>query len=109
MVGISYGAGLALLGAVRDHRVKAVVAMSGWTNMQEALFKQGSPSRVWGTLLVLLSHMVGKPEPVLDEAQQFVSHLTFNICFIRLSDVRSIARCSREISRALRTLQGFAR
>ena len=68
MVGISYGAGLALLGAARDERIKAVVAMSGWSNMQEALFKQGSPSRVWGTLLVLLSHVVGKPEPLLDQA-----------------------------------------
>ncbi|CAK9087318.1 Peptidase_S15 domain-containing protein [Durusdinium trenchii] len=35
MVGISYGAGLALLGAVRDVRIKAVVAMSGWTDFQE--------------------------------------------------------------------------
>lgn len=41
MVGISYGAGLALLGAVRDVRIKAVVAMSGWTDFQEALFKGG--------------------------------------------------------------------
>ncbi|CAK9065244.1 unnamed protein product [Durusdinium trenchii] len=44
MVGISYGAGLALLGAVRDVRIKAVVAMSGWTDFQEALFKGGNIS-----------------------------------------------------------------
>lgn len=49
MVGISYGAGLALLGADRDARIKAVVAMSGWTAFINALFKgshsenQGSP------------------------------------------------------------------
>lgn len=39
MVGISYGAGLALLGADRDARIKAVVAMSGWTAFINALFK----------------------------------------------------------------------
>ena len=41
MVGISYGAGLALLGADRDQRIKAVVAMSGWTEFINALFKGG--------------------------------------------------------------------
>lgn len=67
MVGISYGAGLALLGADRDPRVKVVVAMSGWTVFINALFKGGSPSKVWGTLLVLVSHIVGKPEPLIDQ------------------------------------------
>ncbi len=33
MFGISYGAGLSLLTAAQDPRVKAVVAMSGWTDM----------------------------------------------------------------------------
>jgi len=70
MVGISYGAGLALLGADRDQRIKAVVAMSGWTEFINALFKGGSPSRVWGTLLVLVSHLVGKPEPFIDQVYQ---------------------------------------
>ena len=44
MVGISYGAGLALLGADRDQRIKAVVAMSGWTEFINALFKGG---KIW--------------------------------------------------------------
>ena len=44
MVGISYGAGLALLGADRDPRVKVVVAMSGWTVFINALFKGGKLS-----------------------------------------------------------------
>ena len=44
MVGISYGAGLALLGADRDPRVKVVVAMSGWTVFINALFKGGELS-----------------------------------------------------------------
>eukprot|EP00913_Durusdinium_trenchii_P024289 g22803.t1 len=89
MVGISYGAGLALLGAVRDVRIKAVVAMSGWTDFQEALFKGGSPSRVWGTLLVLLSHVVGKPERLLD--QVYRQMLAGNISgFAEFAQIRSV-------------------
>jgi len=65
--GISYGAGLALLGAVNDQRVKAVVSMSGWAFLERALFEYSSPNLVWGDLLVALGHVVGHPEPLLDE------------------------------------------
>ncbi|OLP88621.1 hypothetical protein AK812_SmicGene30035 [Symbiodinium microadriaticum] len=67
LAGISYGAGLALLGAGRDPRVKVAVAMSGWSDLQQALFKHNSPNLVWGEVLVVMAHVVGKPEPLLDE------------------------------------------
>ncbi|CAE7032529.1 unnamed protein product [Symbiodinium natans] len=67
LAGISYGAGLALLGAGRDPRVKVAVAMSGWSDLQQALFKHNSPNLVWGVVLVVMAHVVGKPEPLLDE------------------------------------------
>jgi predicted acyl esterase len=37
MLGISYGAGISLLAAAADPRVKAVVAMSGWADLAQAL------------------------------------------------------------------------
>jgi predicted acyl esterase len=37
MLGVSYGGGMALLAAERDSRIKAVVAMSAWTDLSAAL------------------------------------------------------------------------
>mmetsp|Transcript_57588 Transcript_57588/g.134963 ORF Transcript_57588/g.134963 Transcript_57588/m.134963 type:complete len:535 (+) Transcript_57588:54-1658(+) len=67
LAGISYGAGLALLGAGRDARVKVAVALSGWADFQEALFKHNAPNLVWGEILVLMGHAVGRPEKELDQ------------------------------------------
>ena len=42
-LGLSYGAGMSLLAAERDPRIKAVVAMSTWTNLMQAYFPNGTP------------------------------------------------------------------
>jgi predicted acyl esterase len=39
--GISYGAGLSLLGSAFDSRIKSVVAMSGWVDLAQSLLGQG--------------------------------------------------------------------
>jgi predicted acyl esterase len=43
-VGMSYGAGIGLLAAEHDTRIKAVVAISGWADFTQALAPGGTPS-----------------------------------------------------------------
>ena len=50
--GISYGAGLAVLGAAHDARLKTAVSMSGWGNLTTAFFHGDAPHRVWAKLLI---------------------------------------------------------
>lgn len=46
--GISYGGGLALLGAASDKRVKATISMSCWTDLVESLYGNGGTIRSEG-------------------------------------------------------------
>lgn len=43
-VGVSYGAGISLLAAARDPRIRAVVAMSAWTDLGASLYPNRTPS-----------------------------------------------------------------
>jgi predicted acyl esterase len=47
-IGISYGAGISLLAAERDPRIKAVVAMTGWADLGASL----DPNRTLNTIAV---------------------------------------------------------
>eukprot|EP01012_Entosiphon_sulcatum_P003310 TRINITY_DN11008_c1_g2_i1.p1 TRINITY_DN11008_c1_g2~~TRINITY_DN11008_c1_g2_i1.p1 ORF type:complete len:552 (-),score=112.08 TRINITY_DN11008_c1_g2_i1:213-1868(-) len=84
MAGISYGAGLSLLGAAHDPRVKAVVAMSGWESLMNALYGGDTVNLVWGTLLVDTGaiHGIGREPPYLKQiwaslkAHQNISGIT---------------------------------
>ena len=58
--GISLGAGIALLGAAHDERIKAVCALSGWTDLYEILYHQQTAPRLWGDLLVLSGKLLGR-------------------------------------------------
>ena len=64
MAGISYGAGISLLGAAADPRVDAVAALSGWSDVVEALYPNDTVNLVWGSLLV---NTAFKREPVVDQ------------------------------------------
>lgn len=75
MAGISYGAGLSLLGAALDPRVKAAASMSGWGSLSDSLFPDRSLCSSTVELLVGLAELfgIGKPCPVLvDLEQQFL-------------------------------------
>lgn len=67
MAGISYGAGLALLGAAHDSRVTAVVAMSGWSDLVAALYGQQTPRDAWGNILVTTGNLIGDMDPIVEE------------------------------------------
>jgi predicted acyl esterase len=44
VMGVSYGGGMSLLAAEHDPRIKAVVAMSAWTDLQQSFFPNQTPN-----------------------------------------------------------------
>jgi predicted acyl esterase len=69
--GVSYGAGIALIAAGQDARIKAVVAMSAWTDLIDSLYGNQTrhPQAVY--LLKYSAELLGKPsdefESILDD------------------------------------------
>ncbi|HEX7823858.1 MAG TPA: CocE/NonD family hydrolase, partial [Mycobacterium sp.] len=53
MVGASYGGGIQLVTAARDHRVDAIVPTIAWNSLQTTLYKNGAVKTSWGALLSL--------------------------------------------------------
>ena len=60
LAGVSYGAGLSLLGAANDDRVKAVVALSGWGDLNKSLAPNDSVRQVWISLLIGSGALLGR-------------------------------------------------
>lgn len=65
--GISYGAGISLLGSAADDRIAAVSAMSGWGDLIHALYGEETPRLAWGELLVLLGDLLANTDPILNQ------------------------------------------
>ena len=65
MAGVSYGAGLSLLAAAHDERIKTVVALSGWGDLIQALAPNESPRQVWISLLMGSGAIFGRLDPDL--------------------------------------------
>lgn len=70
--GISYGAGLSLLAAAADPRIKAVAALSTWANLEASLDANQTPSTQAIGLLSLASYL-GKPGPLMQQINQAVA------------------------------------
>lgn len=71
MGGVSYGAGISLLAALQDERVKAVTAMSGWGDLIESLWAGNTPNYAWLEILVGTSKPIpyvlkNRPDPVIE-------------------------------------------
>ncbi|WP_308257205.1 CocE/NonD family hydrolase [Saccharothrix luteola] len=67
--GISYGAGQSLLAAARDPRIKAVAALSTWTDLGRSLYPNETVSAQAVELLLAAGKLTGRPGPVLREAE----------------------------------------
>jgi predicted acyl esterase len=63
--GISYGAGISLLGAAFDARIRAVGVLSGWTDLVYSLYSDSTRHRQSAGLLELAAQLVGKPSAEL--------------------------------------------
>ncbi|MFO1470425.1 MAG: CocE/NonD family hydrolase [Turneriella sp.] len=65
MAGISYGAGISLLGLAQMSDVKTAAAMSGWGNLENSLWAGQSPQQVWGTILIASGYITGHMDPAI--------------------------------------------
>ncbi|NMO15206.1 acyl esterase [Pyxidicoccus fallax] len=66
--GISYGAGISLIGAAFDSRIRAVAAMSGWTDLTYSLYSNQTRHLQSAGLLALAAELTGTPSPELRQA-----------------------------------------
>jgi predicted acyl esterase len=64
--GVSYGAGIGLIAAGHDARIRAVVALSAWTDLVESLYADQTrhPQAVW--LLQVTAELLGHPSAEFD-------------------------------------------
>ncbi|QBG93321.1 CocE/NonD family hydrolase [Xanthomonas oryzae] len=63
--GMSYGAGISLLAAERDPRIKAVAALSGWADLQASLYSNRTVGQQGVGLLVGAGALTGRDGPDL--------------------------------------------
>ncbi|WP_436521526.1 CocE/NonD family hydrolase [Actinoplanes sp. HUAS TT8] len=63
--GISYGAGISLLGAAADKRIRAVASLSGWSDLVYSLYSGNTRHLQSSGLLSLAAQLVGKPSTEL--------------------------------------------
>ncbi|MBV2364937.1 CocE/NonD family hydrolase [Streptomonospora nanhaiensis] len=70
MAGISYGAGISLLTAAADDRVRAVGAMSGWSDLAESIYSNETISYQAVELLLGSARLTGRPGAALREMEE---------------------------------------
>jgi predicted alpha/beta hydrolase len=63
--GVSYGAGISLLGSASDRRIRAVGMLSGWTDLVYSLYGDQTRHRQSAGFLQLAAELVGRPGPDL--------------------------------------------
>ncbi|MFI5845443.1 CocE/NonD family hydrolase [Catenuloplanes sp. NPDC051500] len=63
--GVSYGAGIGLLGSAFDPRIRAVVALSGWTDLVYSLYGNDTRHLQSPLFLQLAAELLGSPGPEL--------------------------------------------
>ncbi|MFF0188309.1 alpha/beta fold hydrolase [Streptomyces sp. NPDC005244] len=67
MAGVSYGAGISLLAAAHDRRIKAVAALSGWADLIDSIYSNRTQHAQAAALLDGVGYLTGRPGP---EVQQ---------------------------------------
>ena len=63
--GVSYGAGISLLGSAFDKRIRAVAMLSGWTDLPYSLYADSTRHRQAPGLLQLAAELLGNEGPEL--------------------------------------------
>ncbi|GAA2789083.1 CocE/NonD family hydrolase [Kitasatospora paracochleata] len=67
LAGISYGAGISLLGSAADPRIKAVAALSGWADLADSLFSDETQHLQSAGVLAVAGYLTGRPGSELQE------------------------------------------
>ncbi|GAB3284580.1 CocE/NonD family hydrolase [Parasphingorhabdus pacifica] len=70
MAGISYGAGISAMTAAADRRVRAISAMSGWSDLVASLYPNRTVSTQGAELLLGLGHLTGRFGDDLSELER---------------------------------------
>ncbi|WP_372370094.1 CocE/NonD family hydrolase [Candidatus Uabimicrobium sp. HlEnr_7] len=68
--GISYGAGISLLGLAHDNRIKTAAVMSVWGDLIQSLYGNETPHVVWATVLLGSGYLTGNMDPMIYEHYQ---------------------------------------
>ncbi|MFH9727405.1 alpha/beta fold hydrolase [Streptomyces sp. NPDC017254] len=67
MAGVSYGAGISLLAAAHDPRIKAVAALSGWADLIDSIYSGRTQHLQAAALLGGAGYLTGRPGPELQQ------------------------------------------
>ncbi|MEV6394351.1 alpha/beta fold hydrolase [Streptomyces sp. NPDC051907] len=67
MAGVSYGAGISLLAAAHDKRIKAVAALSGWGDLIESIYSGRTQHLQAALMLSGAGYLTGRPSAELQE------------------------------------------
>ncbi|WP_395365074.1 alpha/beta fold hydrolase [Streptomyces sp. YH02] len=67
MAGVSYGAGISLLAAADDPRIKAVAALSGWADLIDSIYSGRTQHVQAAALLGGAGYLTGRPGPELEQ------------------------------------------
>lgn len=67
--GISYGAGISLLGLAREPRIKTAAALSGWASLEDQLYFQETTNKSNLNMLVGVAPLTGKLDPYVKTLQ----------------------------------------
>ncbi len=65
MAGVSYGAGISLIASAFDRRIRAVAAMSGWTDLVYSLYGDNTRRQQAALLLQVAAQLLGRPSAEL--------------------------------------------
>ncbi|GAA3389180.1 alpha/beta fold hydrolase [Streptomyces roseoviridis] len=65
MAGVSYGAGISLLAAAHDKRIRAVAALSGWADLIDSIYSGRTQHLQAAALLGGAGYLTGRPGPEL--------------------------------------------
>ncbi|HEX8820388.1 MAG TPA: CocE/NonD family hydrolase [Archangium sp.] len=94
--GISYGSGISLLGAAFDPRIRAVAALSTWTDLQYSLLSNQTRHLQSVGLLKLAAELTGRPSP---ELQQTLSDYFGNQNLSRVTAFAQVRSASTYLDR----------
>lgn len=75
MIGESYGGAVQLLASVRDSRIDALVPMTTWYDLDQALFPNGVPKTGWITFLGAVGYLTNPLQMDHDMNGRFVSEM----------------------------------
>lgn len=67
MAGVSYGAGISLLAAAHDPRIKAVAALSGWGDLIDSIYSGRTQHAMATALLGGSGYLTGRPSAELQQ------------------------------------------